>query len=72
MNEAYSCVRVAQAQSRLEAGGGSLDKSQGNLLYHLATRFKGTQPRLEMVLEYICDRRIASEPQLTGLAGLFH
>ena len=36
------------------------------MLYHLATRFKGSAERRDMVLGYICSKKIASEPQLSG------
>ena len=42
----------------------------GTLLYHIATRFKGSDDRVDLLLQYVCDNRIASEPQLTG-RGLY-
>ena len=39
----------------------------GNLLYHLSTRFKGCAERRDTLLDYICTKRITSEPQLSGV-----
>ena len=43
-----------------------MDKKVGNLLYHMATRFKGSEERAAMLLEYVCDLRISSGEQLSG------
>ena len=31
-----------------------------------SARFKGTEERAGMLVEYVCDRRIGTEQQLTG------
>ena len=32
----------------------------------LLSRFKGSRERGELLLEYVCDRRVSTEQQLTG------
>ena len=32
----------------------------------LVSRFKGSRKRGELLLEYVCDRRVSTEQQLTG------
>ncbi len=38
----------------------------GNLLYHMATRFKGSKERASTLIEYISSNKITTEQQLTG------
>lgn len=40
----------------------------GNLLYHMATRFKGSRDRASMLLKYISSGKISTEQQLSGVA----
>ena len=40
----------------------------GNLLYHMATRFKGSKERASMLVEYISTSKLTTEQQLTGVA----
>ena len=54
-------------QARSQLGADGVDKVMGNLLYHMATRFKGPEERSSMLMVYICSRRIATEPQITGV-----
>ena len=35
----------------------------------ILVRFKGSKVRASMLLEYVCDRRISTEQQLTGERG---
>jgi hypothetical protein len=53
-----------QAQARLN--GTSVTKVMGNLLYHMATRYKGPQERGSVLLECICAEKVCTEQQLTG------
>ncbi len=43
-----------------------MTKSMGNLLYHMATRFKGSETRAALVVDYVCSDKLTSEPQLAG------
>lgn len=61
---------IAQTQQALN--GSKVTKSIGNLLYHMATRYKGFDSRSEFIVNYICAEKLTSEPQLTGMAGLVH
>lgn len=54
-------------QARSKLGADRVDKVVGNLLYHMATRFKGPEERSAMLMVYICSRKIATEPQITGV-----
>ena len=72
-------LTVALTHQAREKLGDDVGKETGNLLYHMATRFKGSQVRCAMLLEYVCSKKISSEPQLTGmintaeaLVGLFN
>ena len=47
-----------------------IDKATGNLLYHVATKFKETSEKISTVVEYICTKKITSEAQLTGIVSL--
>ena len=58
---------LACVQARQIVGEGKLEKSIGNLLYHTATRFKGSETRRIFLLTYICSVQIATEQQLTGV-----
>lgn len=46
-------------------GGGELDKTVGNLLYHVSTRLKDKK-RTDFIIGYIASKKINSEPQLTA------
>eukprot|EP00057_Strongylocentrotus_purpuratus_P031662 XP_785259.3 PREDICTED: glutamine--tRNA ligase [Strongylocentrotus purpuratus] len=46
-------------------GGGELDKTVGNLLYHVSTRLKDKK-RTDFIIGYITSKKINSEPQLTA------
>ena len=59
-------VRLNLFQARSKVNSDAILKEMGKLLYHLATRFKGSTDRQFMLLDYICSKRIASEPQLSG------
>ena len=39
----------------------------GSLIYHMATRFKGSEERSAMLMTYVCSKKIATEPQITGV-----
>ena len=43
-----------------------MSKVVGNLLYHVATRFKGSPARAGLLLACVCDGRISGGEQLTG------
>ena len=58
---------LACVQARQILGERKLEKSIGNLLYHTATRFKGSETRRIFLLTYICSMQIATEQQLTGV-----
>lgn len=53
-----------QVQTKLNTK--PVSKVMGNLLYHMATRFKGSQERASMLLEYICTEEVCTEQQLSG------
>ena len=46
--------------------GDAVDKAMGNLLYHMATRFKGSEERTSLLLDYVCGKKICTELQITG------
>ena len=52
-----------QVQERL---GDAIDKATGNLLYHMATRFKDSEKRTSFLLDYVCGKKICTELQITG------
>ena len=43
-----------------------MDKGVGIMLYDIATRFKGSAERSDMLIDYICDRKITGGLQLSG------
>lgn len=45
---------------------GEFDKPLGNLLYHIATRYKGPDGRVSMLVGYVCAKKLTTEPQTTG------
>ena len=53
-------------QARELRVGGHVDKAVGTLLYHIATRFRGSQERAAMLAEYVCEGKVNTEVQLTG------
>ena len=53
-------------QLQNELGGRAVSKGTGNLLYHVATRFKGRKERASMLVKYISLEKLTSELQLTG------
>lgn len=53
-----------QIQAKLSST--SVSKVIGNLLYHVATRFKGSAERVSIFLDYICAGQITTEQQLSG------
>ena len=59
--------QLCSFQARIKIDDGAINKVVGNLLYHMATRYKGSKERLTMLLEYVCSERLTSEPQLTGV-----
>ena len=59
-------LQFLQAQ---EQCGGHVDRSVGTLLYHIATRFRGSQERAAMLAEYVCGGKVTTEVQLTGEGG---
>jgi len=54
-------------QTRAKLNSDSVPKVMGNLLYHLATRFKGSKERASMLLDYIATGKVGTEQQLTGV-----
>ena len=63
-----SCTFHFFMQAR-EQCGGHVDRSVGTLLYHIATRFRGSQERAAMLAEYVCGGKVTTEVQLTGEGG---
>lgn len=53
-------------QTRAKLGDDSISKVMGNLLYHMATRFKGSKERASMLLDYISGGKLTTEQQLSG------
>ena len=47
-------------------GSQAISKGMGNLLYHIATRFKGHRGRASMLVKYIAEEKLTSELQLAG------
>ncbi|XP_065911803.1 glutamine--tRNA ligase-like [Dysidea avara] len=45
---------------------GHISKQIGVLLYHVATRFKGSQDNTKLLLSYVCTEKIVSELQLNA------
>lgn len=37
------------------------------MLYHIATRYKGSQENSKLLIKYICSNKITSELQLNGM-----
>lgn len=37
------------------------------MLYHIATRYKGSQENTELLINYVCTDKITSELQLNGM-----
>ena len=46
-----------------------IDKQLGNKLYQIATRFKGSNERAELLVEYVCNGKLVTEPQMIGGCG---
>ena len=57
-------VNLFQANSLYSEG---FDKSTGNLLYHIATRYKGPEGRINLLVNYVCAKKLTTEPQATGM-----
>jgi hypothetical protein len=53
-------------QAKKKSNDSSIDKSIGMLLYSFATGNVKTSERLNMMVDYICCGKIASQAQLTG------
>lgn len=45
---------------------GDISKQVGNMLYHIATRFKGSQENTKLLIDYVCSNKITSELQLNA------
>lgn len=58
---------ILQARSFI----GDIDKQVGNKLYQIATRFKGTDERLMLLVGYVCDGRLNTELQMAGRRGIW-
>ena len=43
--------------------GDAVDKATG--IYHMATWFKGSEERTSLLLNYVCGKKICTEPQRT-------
>ena len=54
-------------QSKNHTNGGTIDKSVGTLLYHIATKLKNqiTHQR-DLLIKYVASKKLASENQLNG------
>ena len=52
-----------------EQCGDHVDRPVGTLLYHIATRFRGSKERAAMLAEYVCGGKVTAEVQLTGEEG---
>lgn len=61
-------VMCAVFQVQIKLNSNCVSKVTGNLLYHIATRFKGSPERASLLLDYVCTEKIATEQQLTGVA----
>lgn len=59
---------VTGFQAREQLNSDAISKVMGNLLYHMATRFKGSKGRASMLLKYISSGKIGTEQQLSGVA----
>ena len=57
---------LLQARERC---GDHVDRPVGTLLYHIATRFRGSKERAAMLAEYVCGGKVTAEVQLTGEEG---
>ncbi|XP_038054091.1 glutamine--tRNA ligase-like, partial [Patiria miniata] len=57
-------------EAKRHNGGGTIDKACGALLYHIATRMKNKN-RLGFLLEYVINKGLSSEPQLTAALDYF-
>ena len=54
------------SQAKEKNDDSQFDKSVGMLLYSFATGNVKTSERLNMMVDYICSGKIASQAQLTG------
>ena len=63
----FSLPPASPFKARSILGDGAVDKMIGSLLYHMATRFKGSEERSAMLMTYVCSKKIATEPQITGV-----
>ena len=54
-------------QSKKHTNGGTIDKSVGTLLYHIATKLKNQiTHRRNLLIKYVASKKLASENQLNG------
>ena len=65
----HSTFMYLQFLQAREQCSGHVDRSVGTLLYHIATRFRGSQERAAMLAEYVCGGKVTTEVQLTGEGG---
>ena len=61
-----SGIRSPFFQVQAQLNSEPVSKAIGNLLYHMATRFKGSPERASILLEYICAGKLCTEQQLSG------
>lgn len=61
------CKHNLVSQAQKHTGTSNVDKTQGVLLYHLATRMK-TQisAHRPLLIKYVATRKLVSEQQLNG------
>ncbi len=54
-------------QAQKHTNGGTIDKTAGTLLYHVATRLKAQiSHRRDLLVKYIAEKKLTSENQLNG------
>ena len=62
--KAFALCFVPKLRGKL--GEPPITKAMGNLLYHIATKFKGSRERASMLVEYVGFEKLKSELQLNG------
>lgn len=65
----HHCIALTSfllPQTRDKLGSEPISKVVGNLLYHIATRFKGSGSRASMLLDYVSTGKLVTEQQLSG------
>ena len=60
-----ACMYIIQARTH----SNDISRQVGNKLYQIATRFKGSDERVWLLVQYVCEGKLATEPQMTGRCG---